>query len=164
MPTAPRLHVELALRHTSLVVDPRRLRRAVRLVLQGEGIARGEVSVAVVDDAEIHELNRRYLQHDYPTDALSFVLERRDGYVEGQIVVSAQTAQRTAPRFGWTGQDELLLYVVHAALHLAGYDDSTPQQAALMRRREDDYLARLGAAPQAVRRAASRTARGSRVP
>jgi probable rRNA maturation factor len=158
------LHVELAVRQKSLPIDRRRLRRAVREVLQGEGIAGGEVSVAVVDDAEIHELNRRYLQHDYPTDALSFVLERRDGYVEGQIVVSAQTAQRTAPRFGWSGEDELLLYVVHAALHLAGYDDSTPQQAAHMRRHEEQYLARLGAAPRAAPAAASRAARGSHVP
>jgi probable rRNA maturation factor len=50
----------------------------VREILGNYGITRGEVSIAVVGDAQMHELNRRYLEHDYPTDVLSFVLDRDD--------------------------------------------------------------------------------------
>ena len=72
---------------------------------------------------------------------LSFVLERGEGFLDGEVVVSAETALRTAPRFGWSAAEELLLYVIHGTLHLAGYDDATPEQQAAMRGRETEYLA-----------------------
>ena len=52
--------------------------------------------MAVVNDPVIHELNRRFLEHDYPTDVLSFALERDGDLLEGEVVVSADTARRTA--------------------------------------------------------------------
>ena len=69
-----------------------------------------ELSVAVVDDPTIHELNRQFLDHDYPTDVLSFLLERDGDALEGEVVVSADTR---GPRRsnGWPADDELLLYV-----------------------------------------------------
>jgi hypothetical protein len=69
-----------------------------------------------------------------------------------------------APRYGWSAADELLLYVIHGALHLAGYDDLTKSQAAEMRTAETEYLQRLGverrspASQFAPRKTAKRTA------
>ena len=45
----------------------------------------------------MHELNREYLNHDYPTDVLSFVLDRQDDELQGEIIVSADTAHRAVP-------------------------------------------------------------------
>ena len=59
-----------------------------------------QVSIAVVDDPTIHELNRRFLQHDYPTDVLSFVLEQQDGRLEGEVIVSTDTAVAQAGEYG----------------------------------------------------------------
>ncbi len=92
--------------------------------------------MAAVDDRTIHQLNRRYLDHDYPTDVLSFVLEEGPGTVEGEIIVSGDTAAASAPGYGWPAQDELLLYVIHGMLHLVGYDDKSPADAARMRQAE----------------------------
>ena len=100
--------------------------------------------MAVVDDATIARLNEQFLQHEGPTDVLSFVLEQAEGGLEGEVVVSAETALRTAPGFGWSAGEELLLYVIHGMLHLAGYDDATPAEKGVMRRREAEVLARLG--------------------
>lgn len=130
-----------------LTFDRARLRAAVKTVLQCEGIDKARISLAIVDDPCIHELNRRYLAHDEPTDVLSFVLERRPGFVEGEIVASADTAARRAVQFNWPPADELLLYVVHGALHLAGYDDQTPAARGEMRRRERLYLHEFGLLP-----------------
>lgn len=138
------IHIDLANLQHAMPVDGRQLRRAVRLVLGDAGIVDGIVSLAVVDDATMRDLHRRYLGDNTPTDVLSFVLEREEGMLEGEIVVGAETAQRQAPRFGWTPARELLLYVIHGALHLVGYDDRTPRQRALMLRRQTEYLARLG--------------------
>ena len=53
------------------------------------------------------------------------MLDDSDG-LEGEVIVGAETALRTAPRYGWPPHDELLLYVVHGTLHLVGHDDRTP--------------------------------------
>jgi probable rRNA maturation factor len=140
--------IHVANEQTILPVDAARLRRAVQTVLEDASIPGAQISVAVVDDPTIHKLNRRYLNHDGPTDVLSFVLERSAESLEGEIVVSAQTAQETAPRFGWSPADELLLYVVHGALHLLGYEDQTPAGRDAMQAREQASLARFGLVPR----------------
>lgn len=117
---------------------------AVRDVLVSHGVDAALVSLAVVDDATIRDLNRRYLAHDRPTDVLSFRLDDGQQVLEGEIVVSATTARREAPFFGWSAEDELLLYIVHGALHLVGFDDAGPEDAAVMRRLESASLERLG--------------------
>ena len=68
-----------------------------------------------MDDRTIQQLNRQYLDHDEPTDVLSFLLEREAERLEGEIVVSRDTAACSAPAYGWTPADELLLYVIHGA-------------------------------------------------
>ncbi len=120
-----------------------RIEAAVRAALAGSDLLSAEIGVAVVDAPTIHEINRRHLGHDYPTDVLSFLLEESGGRLEGEIVVSADAAADGAPRYGWPPGDELLLYVVHGALHLIGLDDRTPGQRAAMRRRERACLAVL---------------------
>lgn len=138
------LHVAVTNEQEHLEIDEARLRGAVEAVWAGEGLGGGEISVAVVSDAAIHELNRRWLDHDEPTDVLSFVLEEAEGYREGEIIVSADTALARAAEFGWSPNDELLLYVIHGALHIVGYDDKQPAERERMRERERFYLERLG--------------------
>lgn len=140
------LQVAITNEQDRLPIDAETLRTAIEQVLSGEGIPAGEISLAVVDDAAIHELNRRWLEHDEPTDVLSFVLEEAKGYREGEIIVSADTAMTRAAEFGWSPREELLLYVIHGALHLAGYNDKQPAERERMRRRERFYLKQLGIA------------------
>ena len=138
------IRVRVANHQTAVRVDRRRVCRAVRMVLRQEGIHEAQISVAVVDDAAIRQLHRRYLGRNEPTDVLSFLLERsRDG-LEGEIVVSGQTARRLAREYRWTAARELLLYVVHGALHLAGWRDRTRKERAAMRSRQREYLTQLG--------------------
>lgn len=142
------IRVPIANEQSTLPVDEARLQEAVRMVLREASIREAEVSVAVVDDSAMQAMNRRYLDHDWPTDVLSFVLEQSNDRLEGQIVVSADTATTASARFGWTAENELLLYVVHGALHLVGCDDATPEQRAEMRLREKACLAHFGLAPR----------------
>jgi probable rRNA maturation factor len=129
---------------SQLPFDKKRLRRAVRMILRDESISHAKIGVAVVDDSTIAELHQRYLNDPQSTDVLSFVLEQTSKYLEGEIVVSADTAAASAPDYNWTADEELLLYVIHGALHLVGYDDTAPKKRAKMREKEQEYLARLG--------------------
>jgi probable rRNA maturation factor len=129
-------------------IDQRQLLAAARQVLKSAGIKRGEISLAVVSDERMHALNRQYLNHDYPTDVLSFVLEEDSGYLDGEVIVSADYAAREAARLGWSTNDELTLYVVHGMLHLVGYDDTTDDAKQQMRAAERTQLAALGLTPR----------------
>jgi probable rRNA maturation factor len=86
------LEIELVNRQTRHAIDRERLLDAARLVLEGEGISRATLSIAVVSDRAIRPLNRRYLQHDYATDVLSFLLDSGPGWLDGEIIISADTA------------------------------------------------------------------------
>ncbi len=136
--------IDVANQQTTLAVDAKQLRRAVETILRDASVGRARISLAVVDDPTMHDLNRQFLDHDYPTDVLSFLLEQSHDYLEGEVVVSADTAQADAAVFGWSGHDELLLYVVHGMLHLVGFDDATAQQRAAMRARQTEILATFG--------------------
>lgn len=142
------IKVEIADEQDAHVITYERLLTAVRAILTDSGYTAGEVSIAIVADAEMHEYNRQYLQHDYPTDVLSFVLEAEAEYLVGQIIVSADYAAGEAAKFGWSIDDEVLLYAIHGALHLVGYDDQESELKAEMREQEKFYLARLGLTPR----------------
>ncbi len=126
--------------------DGARYRWAAEWVAEQYNLQKITVSIAIVDDETIHELNREHLDHDWPTDVISFVFEFNEehGVVEGEIVASRDTAVRLCSRAGWSAEDELLLYVVHGLLHLAGLDDIDPEDAAEMRGAERDCLLALG--------------------
>src|SRR5262249_36361632 len=98
-----------------------------------------------VDDASIRALNRQHLEHDWPTDVITFRLsEPDDPELEAEIVLSAEMAVTTARESGADAQAELALYLVHGLLHLCGHDDRDETAAAAMRRREGEVLAELG--------------------
>lgn len=138
------IQIDIANKQRLLKLDRRQLRAAARSVLTAHGVDSAEISIAIVDDPAIHELNCRWLQHDYPTDVISFVLEERPGHLEGEIVASAETASQVASQLGAAPHDELVLYVVHGMLHLVGFDDQTPAAAQEMRDRECEIMNQLG--------------------
>jgi len=140
----PLHRVDFSNEHPSAEFDESRLRQAVERVLADAGIPAATISVAIVDDPTIHDINRRFLEHDEPTDVISFVLEQTERHLEGEIVASYDTAATVAKRLGWSTADELLLYIVHGALHLVGYDDLDPDSKREMRRREREVLTTLG--------------------
>jgi probable rRNA maturation factor len=144
--------VEIVDRQGRWPVDDEALRRIVQSVLSAEGPPTSDVNLAVVDDPEIHALNRKYLSHDEPTDVIAFVLERNAQRLEGEIAVSAETAARVAAEIGWPYEHELLLYALHGALHLVGYDDLDPDAARRMRSAEAEYLRRAAIDPRGAGR------------
>lgn len=126
--------------------DSARFRAACEWVAAEFGLERLEVSIGVVDDRAIQALNREHLAHDWPTDVISFVFEREDTKVDGEIIASAETAKRLSQSADWSPEDELLLYIIHGLLHLAGLDDIELDEQAAMRDAERRCLMDLGVA------------------
>jgi probable rRNA maturation factor len=132
--------IHITNRQKVLPVDRRRMRRAVQSILRDAEIAQAEISIAIVDDPTIARLHQQFLDDPEPTDVLSFVLEQSTQRLEGEVVVSADTARAYAVKHKSTPDVELLLYVIHGTLHLVGYDDATPRHRAAMRQNERKYL------------------------
>jgi probable rRNA maturation factor len=137
------------------------LTECLQQVLLMEQVASADIELSIVDDAEILRVNREFLGHDWPTDVISFsYVERPAGVdplrlprglgleLDGELIVSAETALRLSMQHGWSPDDELLLYCVHGCLHLCGYDDQSDSEQRLMRQRERAALALFHRTPQ----------------
>ena len=183
-------------------MDPDLIEQAIRATLEAHGSAWGEVSVALVDDAQMAALHEKFMGDPTPTDVLTFDLaddlehstfsstepppsgcedvtaqahihntasrrtetdcapadnpaddlaedqtDQSHPTLDGEIVISVDTARRESQNRGHTLSDEVLLYAVHGTLHLLGYDDHTEDEAQAMHRKENEILTRLGIGP-----------------
>ena len=142
------LRIEIENESKKVLFDESRASGLLRQILTDAGVERGFLEIAIVDNPTIHRLNTQFLGHDYPTDVLAFELERdcEAALLEGNVIVSDETALERAADYGWPPENELLLYVVHGTLHLVGYDDHAPEDEQLMRAKEREYLGRIGIA------------------
>jgi probable rRNA maturation factor len=118
--------------------NPRLLRQVVRATLEHADRLDLRVSLLLTDDAEIARVHGEYLDDPTPTDVISFDL---DG--EAEIVVSVETAERTANSHGHDLAAEVALYVVHGLLHVCGFDDIAPRDRVRMRAAERAVMQRL---------------------
>lgn len=131
------------------------IRRSCNAVLTNEGFeGDAEISVTIVDDEKIQELNRQYRNIDRSTDVLSFPLGENGIYdinydtgakMLGDIVISIEHAFAQAERFGHSLQREIGFLTVHSLLHLLGYDhEGGGLEAVRMREKEEESLTQMG--------------------
>ncbi len=104
-----------------------------------------EVSLSLVDNNEIKELNKTYRGKDSATDVLSFPLvEENDVIIEekllGDIVISVEKAEEQAKEYNHSFEREIGFLVVHSMFHLMGYDHDTEEATKEMRKKEEDVL------------------------
>ena len=102
----------------------------------------GDINYIFVDDAYILEINRRFLEHDYYTDIITFdyTLGR---ILSGDLYISLDTVDTNAVLVGSTYKEELLRVVIHGILHLCGINDKGPGEREQMEAAEDKALTLL---------------------
>ena len=127
-------------RQSSKRVDPQEVKEWAERILQHLGLKGRELSVLLVDDSEIRELNRKYLGRDRPTNVLAFPMEGPQPFPLGDVVISTETAEREACERGVSLEEEMALLLAHGVLHLIGYDHEGDKEEALMRVKEEEIL------------------------
>lgn len=136
--------VSIASPQEIVALDYVRLRECSRMVLSGERIKEAKITLAFVDDATMAGLNKRFLEHEGPTDVITFPYSHSGAKkLEGEVVIGVEVAQRESTERGHDVNTELCLYVIHGTLHLCGFDDRSKRDAAEMRRKEREYLRQL---------------------
>ena len=104
-------------------IDLRLLEKIAAAALEELGLEATELSIVLVGPKEMASLNEKFLQHEGPTDVITFdYAEGTDG-LSGEIFICVEEAGRQAKEFKTTWQSEVVRYAVHGILHLAGHDD-----------------------------------------
>ncbi|MBX6362928.1 MAG: rRNA maturation RNase YbeY [Gemmatimonadetes bacterium] len=104
-------------------LDPdleRLLERAAVAAFQAAGAADAELSLTLLDDAGISELNERYLGHEGPTDVISFALHDEGEPPLGDVYIGHAEALRQARENGVPAAEELARLAIHGTLHVLG--------------------------------------------
>ncbi len=146
--------IAISNQHPRLRIDRRALRQALHALDQAaarfmEGPPPGELSVVFLTDSELTRLHANFLDDDSSTDVITFSGEPAFG-TAGEVCVSADTARDFAAKHHHDFSTELMLYVVHGWLHLAGYDDLEPTKKRRMRAAEKRAMGILGTSGPAL--------------
>ena len=114
----------------------------VKAVIKKEGSKPGDINFIFCSDKFLLDINRRFLNHDYFTDIITFD-ESESGLTSGEIYISIDRVKDNAQTLNAQFHVELKRVIIHGVLHLLGYKDSTKAQKKEMRLKEDTYLSLL---------------------
>ncbi|MBV6442775.1 MAG: Endoribonuclease YbeY [Saprospiraceae bacterium] len=123
--------------------DEWKLREWLLSVAAAENKPIFEVNYIFCSDEYLRGINVEFLDHDYYTDIITFDNGEGSGQMRGEIYISTERVAENAQTHGVSFAHELCRVMAHGVLHLAGYGDKTPEQEAVMRAKEDFYLAKL---------------------
>ena len=122
------------------------IQRAVEATLADGGFDEAEISVALLGDSEMQDMNRDHLGHDFTTDVISFGLWEDGEPVVGDIYIGLDQAMRQAAEAGVEPDTEVLRLAVHGSLHVLGWDHPESEEdraASEMYRKQEAILQRL---------------------
>ena len=94
-------------------------------------------------DEYLLDINRKYLNHDYYTDIITFDNSDEASSIESDIYISIDRVQENANTFNILFEKELFRVIIHGVLHLVGFEDHTDEEKALMRSKEEYCLSKL---------------------
>ena len=124
------------------IFNEERVKQWLQVVADDYSFGLGTISFIFCNDEYILDVNRKYLNHDYYTDVITF--DYREGKIlSGDVFISLDTVQSNALEFNTTYEDELHRVIVHSVLHLIGYKDKTDEDARVMRLNENYCLGLL---------------------
>ena len=122
---------------TKILIDKKLLTGVAKIVLKGENIEKGEVSIALVTSAEIKKINQKYRKKNKATDVLSFNLGK--GF--GEIVICPSQVKRNAKKYKTSFKKELAKVLIHGILHILGYNHGKSKKEAIeMEKKQERYL------------------------
>lgn len=120
------------------------IKRWVKTVVENKGKKLGDLSYILCDDDYLLEVNRRYLDHDYYTDIITFDYTEND-IIGGDLFISVDRVRDNAAALQLSEHEEMLRVMIHGVLHLLGLKDKSDEEAKQMRAAEEESLELLKA-------------------
>lgn len=110
--------------------------------VNNEGLEIGDLTFVFMSDEELLDYNRRFLDHDYYTDVITFDNSKRK-VINGDILISWERILDNANSMNIDYLSEFLRVIIHGVLHLCGYKDKEEKDIIIMREKENFYLNRV---------------------
>ncbi len=131
--------------HDQHGIDPQEIRKTAEIILNTLDKDEAELSILMVDDLKIADLNKRYLNREGPTNVIAFPMQAGEftevnPYLLGDVVISTDTAAKEGATAGIGTAMRFRQLLVHGILHLCGYDHEESEQEALRMEKKADLL------------------------
>src|SRR5436190_10499912 len=118
------------------------LKRFIELIFKNELQELESINYIFCSDKTILEINKKYLNHDFYTDVITFDLSKDNKTISGEVYISIERIRDNAKQLGLSIKSELHRVLFHAALHLCGYNDKKKKEKEIMRKRENELLSK----------------------
>ena len=105
-----------------------------------EGKQVAEIRIIFCDKKTLRTINRKFLQHDYDTDIITFPFSSDNEPIEAELYISFPKIKEQAKEWNCSIKEELHRIIFHGVLHLCGYKDKKKEEIKLMREKEQEYL------------------------
>jgi rRNA maturation RNase YbeY len=144
---ARRTRIDFSFRSRSKGIDRELLRKKIARACRIAGLRGGEISLSVVDDSEMRDLNRIYRNINRSTDVLAFAFQEEKGFPHtaliGDVVVSVETARRQARCRNVPLEEEVRDLFIHGICHLLGYDHIGSRRKAVAMKMKEKEIRRI---------------------
>ena len=158
-----KMEVQIDNRQSKQKISLKKIRQTVQVILDALDCPDSELSILIVDDPQIEELNQQYLNRNRPTNVIAFPMREGEfselsAHLLGDVVISIDTAAREAQNAAMTMERRFIELLVHGILHLLGYDHETDkEQARIMEAKSRELMELIRQAssvskPKAVKR------------
>jgi len=117
------------------------LKRFIESIFKKEKQSLGSINYIFCSDRALLEINKKYLNHDFYTDVITFDLSTDSKAMSAEVYISIERIRDNAKQLGLSIKSELHRVLFHAALHLCGYNDQKKKDKEIMRKRETELLA-----------------------
>jgi probable rRNA maturation factor len=118
----------------------KKLKRFIVSIFKKEGRTPEKIDIVFCSDNYLLDLNRRFLQHDFYTDILSFTLSEPPEHLTAEIYISIDRVRENVRNIKTSFKEEIHRVIFHGVLHFCGFKDKSPADIKKMRAMEDKWL------------------------
>ena len=122
-------------------INKKNLKKVLLLIINNEKVdfSFGAVTIVICNDDYLHQLNIKFLRHNFLTDVITFDYSDQN-FLCGEVYISSDRVRENALKFSQPYNTELMRVIIHGFLHLCGYKDKKPGDKLQMTKKEDFYL------------------------
>jgi rRNA maturation RNase YbeY len=122
------------------VINKRKIHLLVNRLTRELSFNTSNLEINFISSDDIKKINKKYLNHDYATDVITFSYSSDKKNIDGEIIISIDDAQINSRKFKVSFYEEIARLVIHGVLHLLGYDDQITSDKKVMKRMENKLL------------------------